>query len=60
MQKVPAVKSASFRRRQEWFVIARENLTRVLNDWQRHKILTRLSGYHCLEDKRQLEHQAKF
>jgi CRP/FNR family cyclic AMP-dependent transcriptional regulator len=39
--------------------IARENLTRVLNDWQRHKILSRPSGYYCLEDKRQLEHQAK-
>ena len=39
--------------------IPRENLTRVLNDWQRHKILSRLSGYYCLEDKTQLEHQAK-
>jgi CRP/FNR family transcriptional regulator, cyclic AMP receptor protein len=39
--------------------IARENLTRVLNNWQRHKVLSRLSGYYCLEDKRQLEHQAK-
>jgi CRP/FNR family transcriptional regulator, cyclic AMP receptor protein len=39
--------------------IARENVTRVLNDWQRHKVVSRLSGYYCLEDKRQLEHQAK-
>jgi formate dehydrogenase assembly factor FdhD len=39
--------------------IARENLTRVLNDWQRHKALSRLSGYYCLEDKTQLEHQAQ-
>jgi len=39
--------------------IARENLTRVLNDWQRHKLLSRLSGYYCLEDKIQLQHQAK-
>jgi CRP/FNR family transcriptional regulator, cyclic AMP receptor protein len=39
--------------------IARENLTRVLNDWQRHKVLSRLSGYYCLEDKTQLKHQAK-
>jgi len=39
--------------------IARENLTRVLNDWERHKVLSRLSGYYCLEDKAQLEHQAK-
>jgi hypothetical protein len=39
--------------------IARENLTRVLNDWQRHKALSRLSGYYCVEDKTQLEHQAQ-
>jgi CRP-like cAMP-binding protein len=39
--------------------IARENVTRILNDWQRHKVLSRLSGYYCLEDKAQLEHQAK-
>ena len=39
--------------------IARENVTRVLNDWQCHKVLSRLSGYYCLEDKKQLEHQAK-
>jgi CRP/FNR family transcriptional regulator, cyclic AMP receptor protein len=39
--------------------IAREKATRVLNDWQRHKVLSRLSGYYCLEDKMQLEHQAK-
>ena len=37
--------------------IARENVTRVLNDWQRHKVVSRLSGYYCLEDKAQLEHQ---
>jgi len=39
--------------------IARENLTRVLNNWQRNKLLSRLSGYYCLEDKIQLERQAK-
>ena len=37
--------------------IARENVTRVLNDWQRHKVVSRLSGYYCLENKAQLEHQ---
>jgi CRP/FNR family transcriptional regulator, cyclic AMP receptor protein len=40
--------------------IARENLTRVINDWQRHKVLSRLSGYYCIENKAQPEHQAKF
>jgi CRP/FNR family cyclic AMP-dependent transcriptional regulator len=37
--------------------IARENVTRVLNAWQRHKVVSRLSGYYCLENKAQLEHQ---
>ena len=37
--------------------IARENVTRVLNDWQRQKVVSRLSGYYCLENKAQLEHQ---
>jgi CRP-like cAMP-binding protein len=37
--------------------IARENVTRVLNDWQRNKVVSRLSGYYCLENKAQLEHQ---
>jgi CRP-like cAMP-binding protein len=39
--------------------IARENVTRVLNDWERHKIVSRLSGYYCLENKTQLENQIK-
>jgi CRP-like cAMP-binding protein len=39
--------------------IARENLTRVLTDWRRHKLLSRLSGYYCLEDTTQLDHQAE-
>jgi CRP/FNR family transcriptional regulator, cyclic AMP receptor protein len=37
--------------------IARENVTRVLNDWQRHNVVSRLSGYYCLENKAELEHQ---
>jgi CRP-like cAMP-binding protein len=40
--------------------IARENVTRVINDWQRRKLVSRLSGYYCLEDRAQLEHQAKY
>jgi CRP/FNR family cyclic AMP-dependent transcriptional regulator len=39
--------------------IARENVTRVLNDLQRHKVVSRLSGYYCIEDKAQLENQVK-
>jgi CRP/FNR family transcriptional regulator, cyclic AMP receptor protein len=37
--------------------IARENVTRILNDWQRRKMVSRLSGYYCLENKALLEHQ---
>jgi len=40
--------------------IARENATRVLNDWQRRKLISRLSGYYCLENKARLEQQAKY
>jgi CRP-like cAMP-binding protein len=39
--------------------VARESMTRVLNDWQRRKMMSRPSGYYCLEDKTQLEHQAE-
>jgi CRP/FNR family transcriptional regulator, cyclic AMP receptor protein len=40
--------------------IARENVTRVLNDWERHKVVSRISGYYCLENKAQLEKQVEF
>ena len=33
--------------------IARENVSRILNDWIRDKLVSRLSGYYCLEDKSQ-------
>src|ERR1700683_927512 len=39
--------------------IARENVSRVLNDWKRRKLISRLSGYYCLENKAQLEHEAE-
>ena len=39
--------------------IARENVTRILNDWQRRKLMSRLAGFYCVEDKAQLEHQVK-
>jgi CRP-like cAMP-binding protein len=31
--------------------IARENVSRVLHDWTSHSLVSRLSGYYCLEDK---------
>lgn len=31
--------------------IARENVNRILNEWKRNKLVTRVSGYYCLEDR---------
>ena len=39
--------------------IARENVSRILNDWKRRKLVSRLSGYYCLENKTQLQHEAE-
>ncbi len=35
--------------------IARENVSRILNDWKRRKLVSRLSGYYCIENKAQLQ-----
>jgi CRP-like cAMP-binding protein len=37
--------------------VARESMTRILNDWQRRKMVSRPSGYYCLENKELLGHQ---
>ncbi len=37
--------------------IARENVSRIMNEWMRGKIVTRHSGYYCLEDPAKLEHE---
>jgi CRP/FNR family cyclic AMP-dependent transcriptional regulator len=39
--------------------IARENASRILNDWKRRKLVSRFSGYYCLEDKEKLEREAE-
>jgi len=38
--------------------IARENVSRILNDWIRDKLISRLSGYYCLEDQAKLQSEA--
>ncbi len=38
--------------------IARENVSRILNDWIRDKLISRLSGYYCLEDHAKLQSEA--
>jgi len=37
--------------------IARENVSRILNDWIRDKLVSRLSGYYCLENKTKLQRE---
>jgi CRP-like cAMP-binding protein len=39
--------------------IARENASRILGDWKRGKLVTRLSGYYCLENKAKLQKEAE-
>jgi len=39
--------------------VARENLSRILNYWTRRKMISRLSGYYCLENKARLRHEAE-
>ena len=39
--------------------IARESASRIINDWQRCKMITRLSGYYCIENKDQLQREAE-
>ena len=38
--------------------IARENVSRILNDWKREAAISRLAGYYCLEDRAALEREA--
>ena len=35
--------------------IARENVSRILQEWTRRSLVTRLAGYYCLENKTALE-----
>jgi CRP/FNR family transcriptional regulator, cyclic AMP receptor protein len=39
--------------------IARENLSRILKDWSRQSVISRLAGYYCLDNKSVLEREAK-
>jgi CRP/FNR family transcriptional regulator, cyclic AMP receptor protein len=39
--------------------MARENVARILKDWERSKLVSRQSGYYYLENRRQLENQVK-
>ena len=39
--------------------IARESANRIISDWQRRKIISRSSGYYCIENTDQLQHEAE-
>jgi CRP-like cAMP-binding protein len=39
--------------------IARESANRIINDWQRRKMISRFSGYYCIENIDQLQHAAE-
>jgi CRP/FNR family cyclic AMP-dependent transcriptional regulator len=39
--------------------IARENVSRILNNWKRQSVVSRLAGYYCLEDVQALEREAE-
>ncbi len=38
--------------------IARENLSRILQEWTRAALISRLAGYYCIENKTALDHEA--
>ena len=39
--------------------IARENVSRILKEWMRRSLVSRLAGYYCLENKAAIEHEAE-
>ena len=39
--------------------VAAENVSRVMNEWMQRKVVTRSSGYYCLEDIPTLKSQVK-
>lgn len=38
--------------------IARENVSRILNDWMRQQLVSRHAGYYCLENRAALERES--
>jgi CRP-like cAMP-binding protein len=39
--------------------IARENVSRVLQDWMRRKLVSRLAGYYCIDNRKALTSEAE-
>jgi CRP-like cAMP-binding protein len=38
--------------------IARENVSRILKDWARRAMISRLAGYYCLDNRAAIEREA--
>jgi CRP/FNR family cyclic AMP-dependent transcriptional regulator len=39
--------------------IARANVSRIISEWKRQKLVSRLSGYYCLENRARLESESE-
>jgi hypothetical protein len=39
--------------------VSREQVNRILNDWERRKIVSQPSGYYCVENKARLQKDAE-
>ena len=39
--------------------IARENVSRVLNEWGNRSLVKRLAGYYCLENRAAIQHETE-
>ena len=39
--------------------MARENVSRILNDWMRQKLVGRLAGYYCVDNRTALQREAE-
>ena len=38
--------------------VARENVSRTLNEWMRQKLISRASGFYTIENRKQIESEA--
>jgi CRP/FNR family transcriptional regulator, cyclic AMP receptor protein len=39
--------------------VTRETVNRIVNDWKRRNLVSRLSGYYCLENKAKLQNETE-
>ena len=43
----------------EIYMVNQSNVSRILNAWKRRKLVSRLSGYYCLENRAKLREEAE-